>query len=45
MIYCQNLDIIFFKTEKVAGTSFEIALSKYCSTDDIVPRIAKDAGK
>ena len=41
MIYCRGLDIIFFKTKKVGGTSFEIALSKYCDEDDIVTPLAR----
>lgn len=39
MIYCRNLNIIFVKTTKVGGTSFEIALSKYCDGNDIVTPI------
>jgi len=32
--------MIFFKTKKVGGTSFEIALSKYCDENDIVTPIS-----
>ena len=39
MIYCRDLNIIFIKTNKVGGTSFEIALSKYCNENDIVTPI------
>ena len=42
MIYCSNLNIIFFKTKKVGGTSFEIALSKYCDENDIVTPISPE---
>lgn len=42
MIYCRNLNIIFVKTTKVGGTSFEIALSKYCDLNDIVTPISPD---
>ncbi len=36
MIICHPLKIIFIKTKKVAGTSFELALSKYCSDECII---------
>lgn len=39
MILCRKLETIFVKTRKVGGTSFEIALSKYCDQDDIVTPI------
>ena len=43
MIICHKLKIIFVKTKKVGGTSFEIALSKYCDRDDILtPLIQED---
>ena len=42
MIYCSNLEIIFFKTKKVGGTSFEIALSKYCNGNDIVTPVSAE---
>lgn len=42
MIYCGDLNIIFLKTKKVGGTSFEIALSKYCGEDDIVTPISPE---
>ncbi|MBM08459.1 MAG: hypothetical protein CMF69_02615 [Magnetovibrio sp.] len=42
MIFCKNLNIIFFKTKKVGGTSFEIALSKYCDESDIVTPISPE---
>jgi hypothetical protein len=33
---------IFIKTRKTAGTSVEIALSKYCGPDDIITRITPE---
>ena len=39
MILGHSLKLIFVKTKKVGGTSFEIALSKYCDKDDLVTRI------
>jgi hypothetical protein len=42
MIFCRDRNIIFFKTQKVGGTSFEIALSKYCDLNDIVTPISPE---
>lgn len=42
MIVCHPLKIIFVKTKKVAGTSFEIALSNYCSDDCIITPIGEE---
>lgn len=42
MIYCSSLNIIFIKTKKVGGTSFEIALSKYCDHNDIITPISSE---
>ena len=43
MIISHTNQFIFLKTRKTAGTSFEIALSKYAGTSDIVtPLIAAD---
>ena len=42
MIYCSSLNLIFLKTKKVGGTSFEIALSKYCNEKDIVTPISTE---
>lgn len=42
MIYCRDLNLIFIKTKKVGGTSFEIALSKYCDDNDIITRISPE---
>ena len=43
MIICHPLKIIFIKTKKVAGTSFEIALSAFCGPDCVItPISAKD---
>lgn len=39
MIISHDLKIIFLKTRKVAGTSMEIALSKFCGDDDIITPI------
>ena len=41
MIICHGLKLIFVKTKKTGGTSFEIALSKYCNADDIVCDISE----
>ena len=41
MIMSHGLKVIFVKTKKVGGTSFEIALSKYCNDDDIVCKISE----
>jgi hypothetical protein len=40
MIICHPLKIIFVKTKKVGGTSFEIALAKYCSENCIITEIS-----
>lgn len=37
MIISHAHRFIFIKTEKTAGTSLEIALSRYCGSDDITP--------
>ena len=42
MIISHKLKVIFIKTKKVAGTSFEIALSKYCGDRDILTPISAD---
>ena len=42
MIVCHPLKIIFVKTKKVAGTSFEIALSNYCGDNCIITPIAEE---
>ena len=41
MIISHKLKCIYIKLAKVAGTSFEIALSKYCGKDDIITPIDK----
>lgn len=40
MIINHRYKFIFIKTRKTAGTSIEIALSKFCSPDDIITPIA-----
>lgn len=43
MIICHPYQLIFIKTAKTAGTSFEIALSKYCGPNDVItPIMAED---
>ncbi len=42
MIISHKLKVIFIKTKKVAGTSFEIALSKYCGESDIITPISDE---
>jgi hypothetical protein len=39
MIISHKHRFIFIKTEKTAGTSIEIALSKYCGPDDVITPI------
>lgn len=41
MIFLRAQNVLFLKPEKVAGTSFEIALSKYAGARDIITRINK----
>jgi len=43
MIVNHKYKFIFFKTRKTAGTSIEIALSKFCGDGDIVTRIHKES--
>ncbi len=45
MIISHTLKIIFVKTKKVGGTSFEIALSKFCGPDCIITPISPDDEK
>lgn len=42
MIVSHQSRFIFIKTRKTAGTSVEIALSKYCGPDDILARISPE---
>ncbi len=42
MIICHPLKLIFLKTKKVGGTSFEVALSKFCGSDCIITPISPD---
>lgn len=39
MIICHPLKLIFLKTKKVGGTSFEIALSSFCDAQSIITPI------
>lgn len=41
MIICHPKRLIFFKTTKVAGTSFEIALRQFCSDRCVISPISK----
>jgi len=40
-----NNNFIFVKTNKTAGTSLEIALSKFCSSKDVIGRISSEDEK
>lgn len=42
MIVSHQYRFIFIKTKKTAGTSMEIALSRYCGTSDIISPIAPE---
>jgi len=42
MIVCHPLKLIFVKTKKVGGTSFEIALSSFCGPDCVVTPISQE---
>jgi hypothetical protein len=42
MIISHKYKFIFLKTSKTAGTSMEIALSKYCGPEDIITPISDD---
>lgn len=45
MILSHNHKFIFIKTKRTAGTSLEIALSKYCRENDIITPILPDDEK
>ena len=42
MIVSHQHKLIFIKPRKVAGTSFEIALAKFCSEGDIITPISRN---
>ncbi|MEX0303946.1 MAG: hypothetical protein AB3N24_16125 [Leisingera sp.] len=42
MIICHPLKLIFIKTKKVGGTSFEIALSSFCDDTSVITPISTD---
>ena len=42
MIICHKYKFIFVKTRKTAGTSIEIALSKFCDGSDIITTISPE---
>jgi hypothetical protein len=42
MIYLKSCNLLFLKPRKVAGTSFEIALSKFAGPEDILTPISPD---
>ncbi|MBZ2188703.1 sulfotransferase family protein [Alcanivorax sp. JB21] len=42
MIVCHKYKFIFLKTNKTAGTSVEVALSRFCSEDDIVTHLSEE---
>lgn len=42
MILSHKHKVIFIKTRKTAGTSFEIALSKFCGKDDVITPISTE---
>lgn len=42
MIISHKHRFIFLKTQKTAGTSVEIALSKFCGKDDVITPISKE---
>ena len=45
MIVSHKHKFIFLKTQKTAGTSIEIALSKHCGPDDIITPISSEDEK
>lgn len=45
MIICHTKKLIFIKTKKVGGTSFEIALSKFCGDDCVITPITPEDEK
>ena len=45
MIFLKELNLLFLKPTKVAGTSFEIVLSKFASANDIITRVSPEDEK
>lgn len=45
MIFLKKENLLFLKARKVAGTSFEIAMSRYAKTDDIITPVSHDDEK
>ncbi|UWQ81946.1 hypothetical protein [Leisingera caerulea] len=45
MIICHPLKLIFIKTKKVGGTSFEIALSSFCDETSVITPISPNDEK
>ena len=42
MIFFRNLKLIFIKAGRVGGSSFEVALSKFAKSDDIITPIHRE---
>ena len=42
MVISHSLKVIFIKLKKVSGTSFEIALSKFCDSNDVITKLEEE---